>query len=92
MDGAQIKEKYTLRTPQEPGLLKRWYYCVKKYHLRPHLTNYTFFNDEVTYLFDLEKPIDDFLDFSEVFSTVSHRMLDKVSSIQLDKKHSAVGE
>lgn len=30
MDGAQIKEKYTLRTPQEPGLLKRWYYCCKK--------------------------------------------------------------
>ena len=48
--------------------------------------------DEICYEFDLEKPIDDFLDFSEVFSTVSHRMLDKVSSIQLDKKHSAVGE
>lgn len=58
--------------------------AVKKHHFKDHLTNYAFFNDKVTSVFHLEKPIEGFLDFSKVFSTVSHRILDKTSNIRLD--------
>lgn len=65
-----------------------------KFTGRNCLTNFISICDEVTHLTDQDKQVDRiFSHFSKAFDTASHIILqDKMSSIQLDKKHSVMGE